>query len=393
MNNIKDILISELTQASSYIDRLLHAATEVSEAKGHPKLRVIASDLTESLETMLRTNHLNERMKENTLIHRESLKASKANFKILTNVFESLLFLGDEKKNLIINTCNFINETYIYAQKIHKIVTDDLGIDVQIPRLGILKEIDNSEPKQKPQIIDEGPRQYGPFVLIEGGAEDEEILEDQIEEFENLPLLYQLDISEMLNLFSGSEVSLLGLETKRNEKYEALLAEGHKFAFNKKYEEALESFEKAWGFRETAEIVTLVAWVHNILGNNEKSKSLCIKAIGLDPDYGPPYNDLGSILLSEGQLEESLKWFNLAKKASKYQNKEYPYINSGRALLMTGKNNDALKEFEKAIELCPHNEELINTVEKIKSGLKRPSEKDNFSFKTNFSTDDDSPTL
>ena len=60
---------------------------------------------------------------------------------------------------------------------------------------------------------------------------------------------------------------------------------------------------------------------------------------------------------------------------------------------MTGKNNDALKEFEKAIELCPHNEELIITVEKIKSGLKRPSEKDNFSFKTNFSTDEDSPTL
>ncbi len=393
MNNIKDILISELTQARSYIERLLHAATEVSEAKGHPRLRVLSSDMTESLENMIREVYLNDQMTELTLVHRESLKESKYNFKILLNLLESLVFLGDEKRNMIVKTSNFINEIYNYAQPIHKIVTEDLGLDVHIPRLGLLKEIDNIEKPETPLKIDEGPKQFGPFILIDGGAEDEVIEEENIEEFSEQPLLYQLDISELLNIFGDKEAGLLGLGSKRDEKYELFIAEGHKFAFKKNYDEALESFERAKSFKETAEILTLIAWVHSILGNNEKSKSLCIKAIGLDPDYGPPYNDLGSLLLAEGQLEESLKWFSLAKKASKYQNKEYPYINSGRALLMKGKNREALEEFEKAIELCPHNDELVMTVEKIRAGLEKPVRDGGFNFQTHFNSDEDSPTL
>lgn len=60
---------------------------------------------------------------------------------------------------------------------------------------------------------------------------------------------------------------------------------------------------------------------------------------------------------------------------------------------MKGKNLEALEEFEKAIELCPHNEELIMTVEKIRTGLEKPVKDGGFNFQTHFNSDDDSPTL
>ena len=139
-------------------------------------------------------------------------------------------------------------------------------------------------------------------------------------------------------------------------------------------------------YRECAEIVTLVGWVQSLLGENEKAKNMCMKAISLDPDYGPPYNDLGTVLLNEGQLEESLKWFELAKKAPKYQNKEYPYINAGRAYMMVKNYDKAMIEFEKALSICPENEDLRETVAKIEKSLSKKSNE--FDYSTNFSDND-----
>ncbi len=393
MNNIKDILISELTQARSYIERLLHAATEVTEAKGHPKLREVSTELTEELESFIRTNIFNSTMQKNQLIHRLNIKDSKANFKILANFFESYIWLGENSNELIIKTCMFTNLTYKYAQQIHIIVSENLGLDVHPPRLGLLKEVDNHKPTVKIKEQRE-PRQFGNFTLLDGGEEIDEELEDEIIENSLKPLLYQLDIEEVMGTTNNRDNSLLGLESKRVEKYEKYLGQGHKKAFQKKFDEALEAFEKAMSYKETAEIVTLIGWAENILGNKERAKSLCIQAIGLDPDYGPPYNDLGSILLAEGQVEEAIKWFELAKKAAKYQNKEYPYINAGRAFMMLNKYENALVEFETAIDLCPHNIELIDTVDKIKESIAKSKRKSKLSdisshLKVNFSKDQD----
>ena len=88
-----------------------------------------------------------------------------------------------------------------------------------------------------------------------------------------------------------------------------------------------------------------------------------------------PYNDLGTYLLTQGEIEESLKWFSLAKKAINYQNREYPYINSGRAWMAKKNFEKALDEFSKALTLAPFHEELHQTVEKLKRTLHRAHEK------------------
>lgn len=116
------------------------------------------------------------------------------------------------------------------------------------------------------------------------------------------------------------------------------------------------------------------------MAQNEKAKSYCLKAIQKDPDYGPPYNDMGTYLLDENHVKESLKWFALAKKCSNYQNREYPYINSGRAYMALQQFDKALEEFSQALAYAPLHEELHETVKKLKQNIhKRNSQTHNLS--------------
>jgi len=381
MNSIQEILLSEMTQAKSYIDRLMHALVELSDAHNHPKIREACSDLTEDLERLVREEILADSFHSPNLIHRNNLKTARANFRIISNLVEAYITFGAEKKELALSTSKIINTIYQHAHRIHLHTQKIASLDVQPPRIGMIKEVTKeAEVIKKPTEI----KQVGPFTVLEGGRVDEV---DELEEIEEVapPKLYQLDIEELLYSTQTNTTSLLGLEGKREEKYEQFLAEGHKHAYKKDYDEALESFEKALTYRENAEIITLIAWVHSLLGQVEKSKNLCIKAISLDPDYGPPYNDLGTLLLNEGQVEESIKWFELAKKAPKYQNKEYPYINAGRAYMMSQNYEKAMAEFEIALTLCPENEDLRNTIEKLERTLNRDMPE--YDFKVNFNKD------
>jgi Tfp pilus assembly protein PilF len=381
MNSIQEILLSEMTQAKSYIDRLFHALVELSDGHNHPKIREAASDLTEDLEKLVRELLLKDQFTPASLIHRNNLKSARTNFKLITNLVESFIAFGADKKELAITTAKIINTIYSHAHRIHLLTQKIASLDVQPPRIGMIKEVTKeAETISKPAEV----RKVGPFTVLEGGRVDEIEEEEELDEVP-APKLYQLDIEELLYSTDNKTTSLLGLEGKREEKYEQFLAEGHKHAYKKNYEDALESFEKALTYRENAEIITLIAWVHSLLGENEKSKNLCIKAISLDPDYGPPYNDLGTLLLNEGQLEEAVKWFELAKKAPKYQNKEYPYINAGRAYMMSQNYEKAMAEFEIALTLCPENEDLRNTIDKLQRTLNRDMPE--YDFKVNFNKD------
>ena len=103
------------------------------------------------------------------------------------------------------------------------------------------------------------------------------------------------------------------------------------------------------------------------MGDFTKAKEFCFEAIKKDPDYGNPYNDIGSYLLSEGKIKESFSWFALAKKAKYYLNREFPYINAAKAHLMQQNYRGALNEFMEALILVPYHKELQKTVNRLKS--------------------------
>ena len=69
--------------------------------------------------------------------------------------------------------------------------------------------------------------------------------------------------------------------------------------------------------------------------------------------------------MEEGSYEESLKWFEKAKKSINYQNREYPYINSGRVYMKVKKYDQALNELQMALTLVPTHQVLHKTVERL----------------------------
>lgn len=379
MNNIEEILLSELVQARSYIERILHAITDLSQAFHRPEIRKSSSNMTENLEELIKEKFLPVQYQSQTMIHREHLKTAKQNVKSLFTYIEAVLKLSLDKKLIVNDVAEVINCAYKHAKILHDLLQKYANLDVQPPRIGFIKIINTDSAPIKPTIVSE-VKNFGRFSLIEGGLQEDEFDDFEEEEEDNSPKLYQFDLDKFNFSVAQSENSLLGLEAKREEKYEHFLTLGHKAAFQKKNDEALELFLKAKSFKETAEINTLCAWIYTLLNQAEKAKNLLLKAISIDPDYGPPYNDLGSILLNESNFEEAVKWFELAKKAPKYQNREYPYINAGRAYMMIHNYQKAISEFEEALTICPENDELFVTVEKIKKSLNKEDNSSNPEF-------------
>jgi Tfp pilus assembly protein PilF len=190
------------------------------------------------------------------------------------------------------------------------------------------------------------------------------------DEFSSIPKLY-IDLKVVFEFDKNGTTILDSIDYRRDQKYDDEINRGHEAIYHKDTEVALEAFQKACCYRETAEALTLIGWVYSMLGDNFRAQKQCLKAIKLDKDYGPAYNDIGSYLLTDGQINDSIRWFELAKKAIKYQNREYPYINLGRAYMTQKKYEKALNEFSKALALAPYHEELKTTIERINELLNR----------------------
>src|SRR5207344_753987 len=160
-----------------------------------------------------------------------------------------------------------------------------------------------------------------------------------------LPLFYL----EQEVLLESRFKPILSLDEQRKYKYEEFLAKGLEAISFKNYLKAVEFLTKALNYKETAQILSLLGWLYSLLNKDELAKEFCRNAIKLDPEFGPPYNDLGLIMMEEGDLKGSLKLFSLAKTAPKYQNREFPYINSGRIYMFLKKYEMALEELRMAL--------------------------------------------
>ena len=98
----------------------------------------------------------------------------------------------------------------------------------------------------------------------------------------------------------------------------------------------------------TAEAHTYLGWTYSYLGRYEDAIAECKTAIRVDPEFGNPYNDIGSYLVHQGQLEEAIPWLEKAKEAKRYEPRHYPYLNLGKVYLKLGKIHEATREFEQA---------------------------------------------
>src|SRR5262245_6529883 len=64
---------------------------------------------------------------------------------------------------------------------------------------------------------------------------------------------------------------------------------------------ALELYTRSIKVQPSAEALTHRAWAYRAKNRVEDAIAECKRAIELDPEYGNPYNDIGSYLLSQGK--------------------------------------------------------------------------------------------
>lgn len=339
-----NLLSSELYTSSSYIDRVLHAILNVSGLKILPSNQKICGKFNLELNSFLKDNILHPRLTGPVEFDDFPEKTSPDKMKLevaaMTAIFDTLILLKRDPDQIITVTTEYINILYKFSRLLHQNCRAQGDIDVTFPRLGLAK-----------------------MAHADGRLfEDGEALGKEVP-------LFTLQMDDFYDVTSGKNVSISAIDLKRDQKYEELLQKGHQAIFEKRPEKALKIFERAFDFKECAEILNLIGWCYSLIGNIEQAKSYCLKAIRKDKDYGPPYNDLGSYLMGEGNYNEALKWFELAKKARNYANREYPYINAGRVYVAKQRFEEAIIEFEQALVIAPFQEELENTIRELKIKL------------------------
>ncbi len=134
---------------------------------------------------------------------------------------------------------------------------------------------------------------------------------------------------------------------------EVLLRQGYVLHVRGAYEQAVVLFERSIEARPTAEGHTYLGWSLSHLGRMTEAITECKKAIAIDPDFGNPYNDIGSYLVKLGRSDEAIPWLKKAMRAERYCCYQFPHFILGRILLKKGKVAEAKRLFERALEYEP----------------------------------------
>lgn len=329
----KELIQVELFNVQNYLDRLMFVLHDHADITHLPVIKKEVVNLNNELKSCL-SDQLNFQFTESTLDHKASFLVKE--YKEIQHLFESYLKLSTLNQHVINTAIYFINALYYGAFELHKKVRAHTELEVQIPR----------------------------FTLSDLVKTENEIKFFQINE-------------HVFTSYQNLDQAIIEIvDYKKEELYDRNLKKGHFFLLNKKFAEARDCFNKAKNFKTTAEIFTLLGHLCAKENNVEKAKEYCLKAIKTDSNYGAPYNDYGVYLLNEGFAKDSLKWFSMAKKSISYQNRDFAFINAGRAYFAMNEYELAIDEFQKALALNPENEELQTMVLKIKENLETRDLKD-----------------
>lgn len=103
----------------------------------------------------------------------------------------------------------------------------------------------------------------------------------------------------------------------------------------------------------TAEAHTYLGWAYAMMDRYEEAIAECEKAIDLDPEFGNPYNDIGSYLIEMDRAEDAIPWLAQAAVAPRYATPQFAHFNLGRAYERLGQPYRAIRAYDRALEIAP----------------------------------------
>jgi Tfp pilus assembly protein PilF len=118
-------------------------------------------------------------------------------------------------------------------------------------------------------------------------------------------------------------------------------------------DQAIALYRKSLGAAPTAEAHTFLGWTYSFRGDYEAAIRECHRAIRVDPDFGNPYNDIGSYLIKLGRHADAIPWLRKAMTATRYEPRHYPHVNLARVYARQGKFHDAIAELRRALAFQP----------------------------------------
>jgi len=132
---------------------------------------------------------------------------------------------------------------------------------------------------------------------------------------------------------------------------------------------AIARYRESIAAHATAEAHTFLGWTLSFQGHLDEAIAECLRAIEVDPDFGNPYNDIGVYLMQQDKLDEALAWLERAKRASRYEPRQFPFMNTARIHMKRGRWWDALHEFEAAVRVAPTDKSAHQALHSLRARL------------------------
>ena len=120
------------------------------------------------------------------------------------------------------------------------------------------------------------------------------------------------------------------------------------------FDRAVELYHSSLELHPTAEAHTFLGWTYHFQGKLLDAIAECKRAIELDPDFGNPYNDIGSYMIKLGRLDDAITWLEKAIEAPRYEPRHYPHCNLGQVYWAQGLLAKAKAAFARALEIEPN---------------------------------------
>ena len=137
------------------------------------------------------------------------------------------------------------------------------------------------------------------------------------------------------------------------EQAEHYFRKGYQAQMKGDLEEAIAYYKKSIECLPTVEAHTFLGWAYSFKGDYEAAIRECRIAIGIDPDFGNPYNDIGAYLIELGRYDEAIPWLKKAMEAPRYEARHFPHFNLARVYVKQGKIQEAIREIKRSLELEP----------------------------------------
>ncbi len=125
---------------------------------------------------------------------------------------------------------------------------------------------------------------------------------------------------------------------------------GYRFHISGKIKEAIQAYRKSIAYLPTAKTYTHLGWALSLEQKYEEAIEECKIAIELDPEYGNPYNDIGTYLIALKQYDEAIYWLQKALEKKEYSTPYIPLYHLGKIYEIKGSYFTALKYYSDSLE-------------------------------------------